>query len=87
MLETLESVLITNFNPTFLAYEFLEQDVLNVVISSSCFINQPMTERIRSVYSCLEKKYPTILEEYTIYISAFTDAEINELRDFYTEQE
>jgi stress-induced morphogen len=87
MLETLESVLINDFNPNFLAYEFLEQDVLNVVISSPCFINQPMTERVRSVYSCLEKKHPAILEEYTIYINAFTDTEITDLRDFYAEQE
>ena len=87
MLEALESVLINEFNPTFLAYEFLDQNVLNVVMSSACFINQPMTERIRSVYACLEKKYPAILEEYTIYVSAFTDTEISDLRDFYTEQE
>lgn len=87
MLETLENVLLNEFNPNFLAYEFLDEDILNIVISSNCFINQPMTERVRSVYSCLEKKFPAILEEYTIYISTFTDTEIGDLRDFYIEKE
>lgn len=87
MLENLENVLLNEFNPNFLAYEFLDKDVLNIIISSACFINQPMTERVRSVYSCLERKLPSILDEYTVYISTFTDSEIGELRDFYIEKE
>lgn len=86
MNEDLRSLLIENFNPNFLAYEFIEKNVLNLVMSSACFINQPMPERVRSVYACIENKLPFLLEEYVIYVNAFTDTEIAELRDYYNNE-
>lgn len=86
MNEQLQNILIEDFNPDFLAYEFVEKDVLNLVISSNCFINQSMPERIRSVYDRIEKRLPSILEEYTIYVNAFTKEEILDLRDYYNNE-
>lgn len=83
MQEQLEQLLMQEFNPTFLAYEFLDNQTLNLVISAKCFINVPMPNRIRLVYDCIEKKLPLFLEEYVLYVNAFTDSEISDLREFY----
>ena len=79
----LEEILIREFNPDFLAYEFLDKGTINLVISSNCFINLPMQQRVRLVYECIEKKFPVFLEEYVLYVNTFTPDEIHDLRDFY----
>ena len=87
MREELENLLLNDFNPDFLAYEFLDSKTINLVLSSKCFINQPMPERIKSVYDCIQNKLPAFLDEYVLYVNAFTESEINELREFYETSE
>lgn len=83
MQEQLEELLVQEFNPNFLAYEFIDNKTINLVISATCFINVAMPNRIRLVYECIEKKLPAFLEEYVLYVNAFTDNEIHDLREFY----
>ena len=76
--EEMTTVLIEDFNPSFLAYDYFN-DSINIVITSNCFINQPMHERIRSVYKCIEEKSPTVLESYCIFVHSFTEEELTEV--------
>jgi hypothetical protein len=80
VVEKLTSILIEDFNPNFLAYDFFEdtqgKEQMSIVISSDCFINQKMDLRVRSIYSTIEKKCPEILEKNSVYVHTFTEDEI-----------
>jgi stress-induced morphogen len=72
MMESLESVLIENFNPDFLYLDKIDKDMINVVISSKCFMNQTIDNRVRSVYKVLEEKLPNIFDNYSVFVSTLT---------------
>ena len=76
--ENLTTSLINDFNPKFLAYDTMD-NIINIVIASDCFINQPMQDRVRSVYRCIEEKCPEILENHFIFVHSFTESEILEV--------
>ena len=78
IVEKLTTSLINDFNPKFLAYDTVD-NIINIVIAADCFINQPMQERVRSVYGCIEKKCPEILEKHFIFVHSFTEDEILEV--------
>lgn len=75
MTEKLTEILIKEFNPKFLAYDRFENNI-NIVIASDCFINQPMTDRVRSVYGCVEQKLPELFENNSIFVHAFTEDQL-----------
>jgi len=72
MTESLESVLIKNFNPDFLYLDKIDDDMINVVISSKCFINQTIDNRVRSVYKVIEENLPEIFDKYSVFVSTLT---------------
>jgi stress-induced morphogen len=72
MNESLESVLIKNFNPDFLYLDKIDDDMINVVISSKCFINQTIDNRVRSVYKVIEENLPEIFDKYSVFVSTLT---------------
>jgi hypothetical protein len=78
VVEHMTTVLIQDFNPLFLAYDYFD-DNINIVITSNCFINQPMHERIRSVYKCIQEKSPNVLESYHVFVHSFTEDELTEV--------
>jgi len=81
MIANIESVLEKNFNPNFLAIDPIEENTINIVISSACFINQTVSDRVSSVYRCLEKKCPKAFDNYIIFVSTFTDEEMSDVFD------
>ena len=84
--DKLSDCLISNFNPSFLAFDFFDENNLNIVISSECFINQTMPERIRDVFFYLEKDSPDLLESYGIYVHTFTKEELNEVLTLHLDE-
>jgi hypothetical protein len=81
MIANIESVLEKDFNPIFLAIDPIEEDTINIVISSPCFINQTVSDRISSVYRCIENKCPKAFDKYKIFVSTFTDEEMSDVFD------
>jgi stress-induced morphogen len=85
MVEELSNILTKDFNPQFLAFDFFDENI-NVVISSNCFINQSIPERVRSVYSCIEKKLPELFEKHSVFVHTFTQEEMLEVLKKYNEE-
>jgi hypothetical protein len=81
--EKISDVLIEKFNPSFLEFDLFDDNNINIVISSDCFINQTIPERVRDVFFYLEKDTPEILEKHRIYVHTFTKEELNEVLSFY----
>lgn len=84
-IEKISTILTDNFNPSFLAFD-LFGDNINIVISSECFVNQSIPERVRSVFFHLEKNAPDIIESYGIYVHTLTKEELNEVLLFHDEE-
>ena len=78
IVEEMTTILIKDFNPSFLAYDYFDNNI-NIIITSNCFINQPMNERIRSVYKSIEEKSPLVLESYSVFVHSFTEEELTEV--------
>ncbi len=85
MIEKLTTTLINDFNPKFLAFDFFE-DNINIVISSDCFINQIVTDRVRSVFFCIEKKLPETFEKYGVFVHTFTEEELVEVLEVLNQE-
>jgi len=85
VIEKLTTILINDFNPKFLAYDFFD-DNINIVISSDCFINQIVTDRVRSVFSCIEKKLPEVFENYGVFVHTFTEDELVEVLEVLNQE-
>jgi len=83
--EKISDILIENFNPSFLSFDFFDDNV-NIVISSDCFINQSVPERVRSVFFYLEKNAPEVIESYGVYVHTFTKEELNEVLLLHDEE-
>jgi stress-induced morphogen len=81
----LTELLTKEFNPKFLNYDIFHNNI-NIVISSNCFINQPIAERIRSIYSCLEKNIPEVFETHSIFVHTFTQEELKEVLKTHSEE-
>lgn len=86
VVEKLSVILIDKFNPSFLAFDFFDEDNLNIVISSDCFINRTMPERVRDVFFYLEKDVPDVLENYGIYVHTFTREELNDVLSLHQDE-
>jgi len=82
----IESVLYKNFNPDFIYVDDMDDDMVNIIISSRCFINQKIPDRIRSVYDTLEKECPTVFETKSIFVAALTLEELNGSLDLFLEE-
>ena len=82
--EHLTKTLIDDFNPKFLAFDFFD-DSINIVISSDCFINQPMESRVRSIYKCIEEKSPNVLDYHHVFVHTFTEEELVEVVEYNKE--
>lgn len=83
--EKLTTILIRDFNPKFLVYDFFDENI-NIVICSDCFINQSMGERIKSVYLNIEKNCPEIFEKSRIFVNAFTQEELVDVLEYFQEE-
>lgn len=83
--DRLSDILINEFNPQFLAFDFFDENI-NIVIASNCFINQNITDRVRSVYSCIEKKLPELFEKHPVFVHTFTQEEMLEVLKKYNEE-
>lgn len=90
VVEKLTDILIEEFNPKFLAYDFFKNEQgdeqMNIVISSNCFINQNMGLRVKSIYNTIEKKCPEILEKNPVYVHTFTENEMNDVFEHTTKE-
>ena len=73
--EHLTDTLIEEFNPKFLGFDFFDDNV-NIVISSDCFINQSMQDRVQSIYKCIKEKSPIVLEYHDVFVHTFTEEEL-----------
>jgi stress-induced morphogen len=82
--EHLTKTLIDDFNPKFLAFDFFD-DNMNIVISSDCFINQSMENRVRSIYKCIEEKSPKVLDHHHVFVHTFTEEELVEVLEYNKE--
>jgi stress-induced morphogen len=82
--EQLSETLIEEFNPKFLGFDFFD-DNMNIVISSDCFINQSMQDRVKSVYNCIQEKSPNVLEYHRIFVHTFTQAELTDVLEYNKE--
>lgn len=78
LIDDISDFLISDFNPSFLAFDTVDEGI-NVIISSDCFLNQSMPERIRSVFRSFEKNAPNILENNPIFVQAFTSEELDDV--------
>lgn len=83
--DNLSAILTNDFNPQFLAYDFFDKNI-NIVISSRCFINQPISERVRSIYQCIEKNIPETFESYSVFVHTFTEEELIEVLQLHNEK-
>jgi stress-induced morphogen len=81
----LTEILTKEFNPKFLNYDVFDSNI-NIVISSNCFINQPIAERVRSIYSCIEKNLPEAFETHRVFVHTFTQEELKEVLKTYSEE-
>lgn len=86
MHQSLTDGICKQFNPKFLAFDYFE-DSINIVIACDCFINQPIPDRVRSVFSFLENTAPELFEVYSVYVHTFTEEELNEIRDNIFDEE
>lgn len=84
--ENLTDILIKDFNPQFLAFDFFDKNI-NIVISSSCFINQSITGRVRDIYKCIEKNIPQIFEKHYVFVHTFTKEELIEVLQLQQQEE
>jgi stress-induced morphogen len=83
--EQLTKTLIDDFNPKFLAFDFFD-DNINIVISSDCFINQSMQDRVKSIYKCIQEKSPNVLEYHHIFVHTFTQEELTDVLEHNQEE-
>jgi hypothetical protein len=76
--EHLTDTLIQEFNPKFLGFDFFDNNI-NIVISSDCFINQSMHDRVKSIYKCIQEKSPNVLEYHHVFVHTFTQEELTDV--------
>ena len=87
MNEKIEEIIIRNFNPDFFMIDHIDKNNINLIISSKCFINQPIPERISSVYRVLEKEYPEIFDNKGIFVATLTLDEMTGSLEFFLQEQ
>lgn len=87
MNEKIEEIIIRNFNPDFFMIDHIDKSNINLVISSKCFINQSVPDRISSVYRTLEKEYPDLFDIKGIFVATLTLDEMTDSLDFFLQEQ
>lgn len=88
-LATLESTIITNFEPYFYQASFVDEEfnIIHCVISSYKFLNIPVDTRTKMVFNALKIDNQPLLKSYNIIAECFTFTEIGDLIDLLNTEE
>jgi len=84
-IEKLESILVTDFRPTFLSVNYNSTDknpVIHIVMSSKLFLNKTVDQRIASVFKCLLTKDKSIIENNALIVETFDSKEMSEIFEY-----
>lgn len=85
-LALLESILVVNLRPHFLAIT-REEDYINIVISHPSFVLLDMSERISKVFDLLKIFAPDVLKDNIIVVQAFCADELEDLFEFWVKDD
>lgn len=73
----LESLLIIQFRPTFLALQFHETDgIIEIVMSCLDFAHLSIPDRTTAVFKEIEEHLPTVMQDHLIIAQLFDGAQI-----------
>lgn len=85
---TLESILVSFFNPSFLHITKPDEDNdIQLVISSNQFNYLTTQERIKTIMECIMLNIPTMFENRLIIIQAYSENEFEDVLDYILEDE